>query len=279
MLDNSIKLYVILPVHNRKSITEDFVKLCLKQTYINFTLLLIDDGSVDGTVDMVKSYIPENKLLIVRGKGNWYWGGSLHQAHKFLKNNKKSININKMYVLIMNDDTEFDEYFFEKGVKLLSESEKSIILPQSYIKNGNIKKYSQSCANINWNKFMFYDPIISGEKIQMLSTRGLFLKLKDFIELRGFHPVLIPHYLSDYEFTYRAYKKGFDLIISNSLQIYENEKTSRNNSYIEGFSFNKKKTNYIIAFIFFILKHAPLKAKIIIPLRAIFKKLKKLLLP
>lgn len=46
------------------------------------------------------------------------------------------------------------------------------------------------------------------DEINCLSTRGLFLRVKDFKKIGGFYPKLLPHYLSDYEFTIRAYKKS-----------------------------------------------------------------------
>ncbi|MCK5537931.1 MAG: glycosyltransferase family 2 protein, partial [Bacteroidales bacterium] len=38
-------IYIILPVHNRKKITEKFIKCLVKQTYQDFKLILVDDGS------------------------------------------------------------------------------------------------------------------------------------------------------------------------------------------------------------------------------------------
>ena len=78
-------IYVILPVHNRKKITESFIQNLVEQTYKDFKLILVDDGSQDGTSEMVLSYISSS--VVISGKGDWWWGGSLQQAYKWIKIN------------------------------------------------------------------------------------------------------------------------------------------------------------------------------------------------
>ena len=68
-------IYIILPVHNRKVTTEKFIKSLVAQTYKEFKLILVDDGSTDGTDKMVLSYIPDG--IILKGDGNLWWAGGL----------------------------------------------------------------------------------------------------------------------------------------------------------------------------------------------------------
>ena len=69
------KIYILLPVHNRKEITRGFVECLKAQTFQDYRLVLIDDGSNDGTADMVKESIPS--VTVLRGIGDWWWAGSL----------------------------------------------------------------------------------------------------------------------------------------------------------------------------------------------------------
>ena len=50
-------IYILLPVHNRVEITTRFCECLLLQSYANYKLILIDDGSTDGTADVVKSIV------------------------------------------------------------------------------------------------------------------------------------------------------------------------------------------------------------------------------
>jgi GT2 family glycosyltransferase len=42
----------------------------------------------------------------------------------------------------------------------------------------------------------------------------------------GFYPHLLPHYLSDYEFTMRAHKKGLKLLVPPDIRLYWNRETT-----------------------------------------------------
>ena len=73
------KISIILPVHNRFKTTENFIRHLLKQDYDNYHLILIDDGSTDGTSEMVLSLMPAAK--IIKGDGSLWWGGALQEGY------------------------------------------------------------------------------------------------------------------------------------------------------------------------------------------------------
>ena len=76
-------VYLILPVFNRIKHTKQFIDDLLKQHDQDFHLILVDDGSADGSAEWVSARLGK-KVTILRGKGKWWWGGSLHQAYLFL---------------------------------------------------------------------------------------------------------------------------------------------------------------------------------------------------
>jgi GT2 family glycosyltransferase len=206
------KIYILLPVHNRREITQRFINCLRKQTYDNFHLILIDDGSNDGTDEMVRESI--SSLTVLKGTGDWWWAGALHQGYRLLNDIIKNQND---FVLLINDDTEFDDNFLLVGKDLLEKKQNSLILAVCYDKQS--KKAIIAGVDINWEKFTFRECYIN-EKINCLSTRGLFLRFKDIQKIGGFHRFLLPHYFSDYEFTTRAYRKGFKLIADPQLKLW-----------------------------------------------------------
>lgn len=204
-------LYVILPVHNRRCITEKFIRALISQTYSNYKLILVDDGSTDGTAEMVLSYLPES--VVLRGDGNLWWAGALQKAYDWLREYATDEDI----CLIINDDVTFDENFLEIGVNKISSMEKTLLLAYCY-KRDNFDLIDRG-VNFDYRTLSFKQ-VERIEEINCLSTRGLFLRFKDFKEIGGFYPKLLPHYLSDYEFTIRAYRKGFRLLTSENLKLY-----------------------------------------------------------
>src|SRR5262249_11963212 len=84
----------------------------------------------------------------------------------------------------------------------------SLLLAQAYKANGEFCE-----AGVRWNwENLTCEGVKEQDAINCFSTRGLFFHAGDFMKIGGFYPRLLPHYLSDYEFSIRAHRKGFSLI-------------------------------------------------------------------
>ena len=209
------RILIMLPVHNRRATTELFLRCLLAQSYTNWHLLLIDDGSRDGTADMTRALV--QSLTVLTGNGNWWWGGALHKAYRWLKHHAEH---HQDLVLIINDDTEFGPEFLTSAVAAMRP--RSLLLAQLYTRDGQFEE-----AGVSWDWAAFnWKGVKSDEKVDCFSTRGLFLWARDFSRIGGFHPILLPHYLSDYEFTMRAKRKGYALISDHSVRLRYNETLS-----------------------------------------------------
>ena len=250
------KIYILLPVHNRREITRKFIE-CLKlQTYQNYHLVLIDDGSTDGTEEIVQSQI--QALTVIKGKGNWWWAGSLQQGYLWM--NSQNLPSSDL-VLIINDDTEFERDFLEIGLSLIKEHQRTLLLAQCYSKQ--TKQLIDAGIHIDWSRLKF-EPALGQDQINCFSTRGLFLRWGDFRKVGGFYPKILPHYTSDYEFTIRAFRKKMKPIIDPSIKLFLDESTSGYHqinsgnfgSYLKKF-FSKKSATNPVYLTFFIALSCP----------------------
>jgi len=197
------KVYILLPVHNRNEITRGFIKCLSAQTFSNYHLVLIDDGSSDGTAEMVKEYIPSATVL--RGNGDWWWAGSLQQGLNWLKLNPP---MPSDVILMTNDDAEIPPDFIETGCALL----KPGVLMQATVCD-DITHEVLDVGMVYEDRNMLFRVPRPGESINCLTTNGLFMRWQDLQVVGGFYPRLLPHYLSDYEFTMRAHKKENHLLL------------------------------------------------------------------
>lgn len=208
----SPQVYVLLPVHNRREITLAFIECLKKQAYPNVQLVLIDDGSIDGTAEAVTALIED--VIVLRGKGSWWWAGSLQKAHEWLQQNNIA---GGDVVLIMNDDTAFEADFIDVGVRLLKECPKTLLTATGFnLRTG--QPQDSGGYTMDWATLGFAETF-DNSKMNCLSTRGLMVRVADFLDVNGFRPRLIPHYLSDLEFTMRAHKKGKRLMTHPDFRI------------------------------------------------------------
>jgi GT2 family glycosyltransferase len=255
-------LYIILPVHNRREITQRFIACLQQQTFQDYHLILVDDGSTDGTAEMVQQHIAS--LTILRGQGTWWWGGSLHQGYLWLK--AQTVEASSL-VLMINDDAVFDRTYLQTAVSLLHGYRKTLLISNAFGEAS--QKLFDGGIHADWKRLKFALET-NPEKINCASTRGLFLYVSDFLNIGGFYPRLLPHYASDYEFTVRAYNKGYALITDEHLLLYANESATgivhfTKETTFGGFLkhlFSKKYTLHPVYYSHFILLACPWPWKI-----------------
>jgi len=205
------RIFILLPVYNRCHITKKFITSLKVQTYTNYHLVLIDDGSTDGTEEMARGNI--GNLTVLKGDGNWWWAGSLQQGIDWLKKNNPHSND---IILMINDDVVFDHLFLERAKNILENRKNTLLLAQIIDKNTGEVKESGVKADFGRQTFNIAS---KPEEISCLSTRGLFLRYSDLLRIGDFYPRLLPHYGSDYEYTIRAHNKGLKLITTPEVSI------------------------------------------------------------
>ena len=218
-------VYVMVPVHNRRAITESYVRSLAAQTDRGVQLVLIDDGSTDGTADAVRDIMPD--AIVITGKGDWWFGGAMHQGYLWMKLREASPDD---LVLATNDDVFIEPDFIARGRAALATRPRSLVLAQLYTEDG---EFVEAGVEVDWKRLRFTG-VADPERINCFSTRGLIMRASDFLEIGGFHPHLLPHYLSDYEFTIRAHRKGFALATDPLFRLRYDAKTTGNTNIRTG---------------------------------------------
>ena len=81
-LDEKSKLVsIVLPVHNGARFLRLSIDSCLQQTYRNIELIVVDDGSEDNSVDIIKSYDDE-RIKLIRHETNRKLPATLNTGFK-----------------------------------------------------------------------------------------------------------------------------------------------------------------------------------------------------
>ena len=80
-------IYVVIPVHNRKDFTRNCLLSLQKQSFQAFEVVIVDDGSTDGTAEMLREEFPE--LPVLKGDGNLWWTASVNMGIKYALEQEK----------------------------------------------------------------------------------------------------------------------------------------------------------------------------------------------
>jgi len=101
---------IILPTYNRAQVIERAVKSILSQTYSNFELFIIDDGSIDNTVDIISSFKDE-RINCIKSKDN---SGQVVARNMGLK------QIKGKYIAFLDSDDEWYKNYLKRQIDVLS---------------------------------------------------------------------------------------------------------------------------------------------------------------
>src|SRR5687768_11882173 len=89
-------IFVVIPVFNRKHFTRECLSALENQTYKDYTIVVVDDGSTDGTSEMIHDEFPE--VTVLKGTGNLFWTASVNMGIRHALQNGAD------YVLTLNND-------------------------------------------------------------------------------------------------------------------------------------------------------------------------------
>ena len=119
---------VIVLNWNGKDLTIDCLESLQRVNYLNFNILVVDNGSTDGSVELLKEKFPEVSILVLE-KNLGYAAGN-NRGFDSLKPDQPK------FVIFLNNDTIVDENFIEPLVKqLLTHKKASQTVPKIYYEN------------------------------------------------------------------------------------------------------------------------------------------------
>lgn len=210
-------IYIVTPVFNRKEFTKNYLTALEKQTNKDFKIIIIDDGSTDGTAEMIKQEFPN--VILLEEKGDLWWAEATNIGVKY------AIKENAKYIMTLNDDTlPFDNYI-ENIYKGIAKEPNALhgafaidILNNEPIFGGEI---------LNW-KTGKYEDILSTipkneqnglKEVNIFPGRGLLIPAKVFEDIGFYDSKNFPQTVADLDFTCRTYSKGYKIFCNYDAKI------------------------------------------------------------
>lgn len=211
-------IYVVIAVFNRIEATLECLASFEKQTFRDFDITIVDDGSTDGTESRIREKYPE--VHILKGDGNLWWTGAMNEGVESVIKKTKPGD----FILSINNDVTFESDYLEQLVKT-SEKHGRAMTGSLCRDEANKKDVLDSGVKIFWKKYRYSQTPFDATKedttdIDTISGRGVIVPVEIFEKIGKYQKRWLPHYGADYEFGFRAKKNGFPLALSYKAIVY-----------------------------------------------------------
>lgn len=207
----------MIPVHNRCELTRACLASLVEQDSHDFTIVVVDDGSTDGTSEMIRTQYPDTVLL--QGDGSLWWVGAVNMGIRYVL----GVCQPEDYILVLNDDLVVAPTYIRSLTEMAVTHPKTIIgsLETSQdslevIKNGGELMNWRTASNHMLNKGRRVDefPTQHVERVDRLTGRGTLFPSQVFREA-GLYDDKHFKQCGDVELPVRAqFKYGYRLIIA-----------------------------------------------------------------
>jgi glycosyltransferase involved in cell wall biosynthesis len=200
------KVYILIPIHNRKAITLACLEKLQKDKILKlFKIVVIDDGSTDGTRETIQTLYPN--VCTLCGNGDLWWTGAiaLGMEHAYQQGAD--------YIIWLNDDCEFLPETIPAIVQCCQDNPGAIAGVQGFCKN-QPDQLAFGGKRKTWQGYRFVqaaqDQILPCD---LLSGNIVCLPRKIIEEIGYPDRQKTPHYGGDSLYLLRAQKAGFKLFV------------------------------------------------------------------
>lgn len=134
-----MKISVIIPVYNEEDVIGDCLESLIKQSFTNFEIIIVDDGSSDRTLDTLKKVNLKGLELSINKQNHLGTGAARNLGAKYSKGE---------ILVFVDSDMTFDKYFIEKLVEpIIKGKTKGTFSKEEYVSNWD--NVWARCWNVN----------------------------------------------------------------------------------------------------------------------------------
>lgn len=205
----SNRVAIIIPVHNRIAFTRQCLKALEAQTCKDFSVIVVDDGSSDGTATMLRTQFPT--VEVIQGDGNLFWTKATNLGVK------SALERNPSWIMTLNDDTVPTPLFIETMLSWADRYPNALL--GAFAFDFNTGKPAYAGERIDWrflrtvsmlgkNDTLPGTPLVS---VTHFPGRGLLIPAKVFSKIGLYDEKHFPQTAADDDFALHAARAGFPI--------------------------------------------------------------------
>lgn len=219
-------MFIVIPVFNRCDDTLRCVACLQRQSYKSIRVIVVDDGSTDGTSNAVKAQYPT--VSILRGDGNLWWAGATNMGveHALRESNPGD------YILTLNNDLTVESSYIENLVRVASAFPRRTLVGSMSVSSQDSKTVLYCGSHRNWWLGTSNSSVLTMRfgvpcyETDGLPGRGTLIPREAFTDVGMFDAKLFPQYFADIDYALRCRKAGYEVVVAkDAFVISDAEKT------------------------------------------------------
>jgi GT2 family glycosyltransferase len=232
-----MKIWICIPVLNRIEFTLSCLSKLKAQSFQNFTVVICDHGSTDGTAVRLKNEYPD--VIVLSGDSMLWWTGAINICVRYVLEHAGENDM----LLSLNNDTELPTDYLQQLVNCSEKYQNTIITSVIYdIETGELVGigYRQNWLLATAMPVNFENHHVKNDKdvieITHASGRGTLFPIAVFNKIGLYNEKHLPHYGADEDFTFKAARAGYKIYVSKNCRVLSYVEATGMTSILSRFS-------------------------------------------
>jgi glycosyltransferase involved in cell wall biosynthesis len=210
----------VIPVHNRVAWTRQCLDGLERQDQMGMLIIVVDDGSTDGTAEMLRTEYPE--VEVITGDGNLWWTRATNAG--------------------VNDDTTPPDDLVSTMVADAARVQPALLVAMGVSATDGRVLYAGEIVDWPRARFVQVSPDTSSGTLAEVTHcpgRGLLVPASAFSEIGLFDAMAFPHGGADFDFSARAASAGYQLYCDHAARLTIYPETHGGAAFTTGRSLEK----------------------------------------
>lgn len=222
---------IIVPVHNRLDLTKRFLDHFRIHAPKKFKVVVIDDGSTDGTSDWIRRH--HHEVHIISANGNEWWAGATNLGVKW------ALDERFHFILTINNDGILCDDYYTQLANFASRRDFTTVIGSRLMWGDRPDRIWSLGTRALWSRNRLWEHIdqgtpwessaYSGQHFVTCDTlcgNGTLIPANVFRHIGLYDAKALPQYHADADFCLRAARAGYQIITNTALVIHNDPHSS-----------------------------------------------------
>ncbi|MEE3342814.1 MAG: glycosyltransferase family 2 protein [Bacilli bacterium] len=200
------KISIIVPVYNSEKFLDKCIQSVLNQSYQNFELVLVNDGSTDNSLSIIEKYTKDNRIKLINKKNSGV-------------SDTRNVGIEVAtgdLIMFLDSDDYFEENYLYEMITELNNNNCELVISGLTYRDENYKLLKKQLYTNKTKKINFNDIILDMINTLYFSSCYKMLFKKSFLEEKNIKFDKNLKYGEDTMFAYNLLKNCSSIFYINS---------------------------------------------------------------